>query len=105
MSCLCSLGSVEWFAEECRRVTGDILEPVGRDRRMLVLKQPIGVVGAITPWNFPMSMITRKVKGGGGSCDPLHSIVRRANSGSRGGEGPGGVKIHSNHTLEFLLCP
>ncbi|KAJ9534870.1 hypothetical protein QJQ45_029560, partial [Haematococcus lacustris] len=54
-------GSVEWFAEECKRVTGDVLEPSNRDRRMVVLKQPVGVVGAITPWNFPMSMITRKV--------------------------------------------
>lgn len=62
----CSLGSVEWFAEECRRVTGDILETVSRDRMMLTLKQPIGVVAAITPWNFPMSMITRKVRGHGG---------------------------------------
>eukprot|EP00877_Chromochloris_zofingiensis_P000592 jgi/Chrzof1/10533/Cz05g02090.t1_SSADH[v5.2] len=53
--------SVEWFAEECRRVTGDVLETVNRNKRMLVLKQPVGVVAAITPWNFPMSMITRKV--------------------------------------------
>jgi len=53
--------SVEWFAEEGRRVCGDVLETVSADRRMLVLKQPIGVVAAITPWNFPMSMITRKV--------------------------------------------
>jgi len=42
-------------------VCGDVLETVSADRRMLVLKQPIGVVAAITPWNFPMSMITRKV--------------------------------------------
>mmetsp|Transcript_11098 Transcript_11098/g.19328 ORF Transcript_11098/g.19328 Transcript_11098/m.19328 type:complete len:550 (+) Transcript_11098:46-1695(+) len=53
--------SVEWFAEECKRTTGDVLEPGSRDRRMVTLKQPVGVVGAITPWNFPMSMITRKV--------------------------------------------
>eukprot|EP00955_Chlamydomonas_euryale_P114767 366301-Chlamydomonas_euryale.AAC.42 len=57
----CSAASVEWFAEEGRRVCGDVLETVSADRRMLVLKQPIGVVAAITPWNFPMSMITRKV--------------------------------------------
>lgn len=55
------LGSVEWFAEEGRRVTGDVLETINRDRRLLTLKQPVGVVAAITPWNFPMSMITRKV--------------------------------------------
>ncbi|KXZ55521.1 hypothetical protein GPECTOR_2g1070 [Gonium pectorale] len=53
--------SVEWFAAEAVRVCGDVLEPHNRDRRMLVIKQPVGVVGAITPWNFPMSMITRKV--------------------------------------------
>eukprot|EP00878_Enallax_costatus_P010162 GHUV01010608.1.p1 GENE.GHUV01010608.1~~GHUV01010608.1.p1 ORF type:complete len:425 (+),score=122.60 GHUV01010608.1:632-1906(+) len=52
---------VEWFAEECRRVTGDVLETVDRSKRMITIKQPIGVVAAITPWNFPMSMITRKV--------------------------------------------
>jgi acyl-CoA reductase-like NAD-dependent aldehyde dehydrogenase len=43
-------------------VTGDVLETVDRNKRMLVLKQPVGVVAAITPWNFPMSMITRKVR-------------------------------------------
>ncbi len=56
-----SVASIEWFAEECRRVTGDVLQTVHNDRRMIVLKQPVGVVAAITPWNFPMSMITRKV--------------------------------------------
>eukprot|EP01026_Neomeris_dumetosa_P025111 TRINITY_DN2069_c0_g2_i8.p1 TRINITY_DN2069_c0_g2~~TRINITY_DN2069_c0_g2_i8.p1 ORF type:complete len:533 (-),score=85.67 TRINITY_DN2069_c0_g2_i8:169-1680(-) len=53
--------SVEWFAEEAKRVCGDVLETVNKDRRMLVIKQPIGVVGAITPWNFPSAMITRKI--------------------------------------------
>ncbi|KAG2452440.1 hypothetical protein HYH02_002683 [Chlamydomonas schloesseri] len=53
--------SVDWFAGEAVRVAGDVLEPPSRDRRMVVIKQPVGVVGAITPWNFPMSMITRKV--------------------------------------------
>jgi hypothetical protein len=42
-------------------VTGDVLETVDRSKRMITLKQPVGVVAAITPWNFPMSMITRKV--------------------------------------------
>lgn len=55
------LDSLDWAAFECRRVAGSVLETTARDRRMLVLKQPVGVVGAITPWNFPMSMITRKV--------------------------------------------
>ena len=51
---------IEWFAEEARRVYGDIVPGHHRDKRILILKQPIGVVGAITPWNFPNAMITRK---------------------------------------------
>ena len=51
---------VEWFAEECRRVYGDTIPDILPDRRAFVIKQPVGVVGAITPWNFPSSMITRK---------------------------------------------
>ena len=57
---LCSAGSIEWFAEQCRRVDGDVLQTVHPDRRMIVLKQPVGVAASITPWNFPFSMITRK---------------------------------------------
>lgn len=52
---------VEWFAEEARRTYGDVIPAHGRDKRITVIKQPIGVVGAITPWNFPNAMITRKV--------------------------------------------
>ncbi|MFZ4634096.1 MAG: NAD-dependent succinate-semialdehyde dehydrogenase [Saprospiraceae bacterium] len=52
---------IEWFAEEGKRVYGDIIPPHGPNMRLLVTKQPIGVVGAITPWNFPNAMITRKV--------------------------------------------
>ncbi|MFZ5608007.1 MAG: NAD-dependent succinate-semialdehyde dehydrogenase [Pseudomonadota bacterium] len=52
---------VEWFAEEAKRVYGDIIPGHSPDKRIVVLKQPIGVVGAITPWNFPAAMITRKV--------------------------------------------
>ncbi|WP_405415732.1 NAD-dependent succinate-semialdehyde dehydrogenase [Maribacter sp. Asnod1-A12] len=52
---------IEWFAEEARRVYGDVIPGHTRDSRIIVLKQPIGVVGAITPWNFPNAMITRKV--------------------------------------------
>ena len=51
---------VEWFAEEGKRIYGDIIPTVAPTRRLMVLKQSIGVVGAITPWNFPSSMITRK---------------------------------------------
>jgi succinate-semialdehyde dehydrogenase/glutarate-semialdehyde dehydrogenase len=52
---------VEWFAEEGKRIYGDVVPAHKTDVRILVLKQPIGVVAAITPWNFPVAMITRKV--------------------------------------------
>jgi succinate-semialdehyde dehydrogenase/glutarate-semialdehyde dehydrogenase len=52
---------VEWFAEEARRVYGDVIPTIGNDRRLVVVKEPVGVCAAITPWNFPSSMITRKV--------------------------------------------
>ena len=51
---------VEWFAEETKRLYGDILPAATADRRLLTIKQGIGVVAAITPWNFPIAMITRK---------------------------------------------
>lgn len=51
---------IEWFAEEARRVYGDLIPGHQQDKRILVMKQPIGVVAAITPWNFPNAMITRK---------------------------------------------
>lgn len=52
---------VEWFAEEARRVHGETIPATDPSKRILVLKQPIGVCAAITPWNFPLAMITRKV--------------------------------------------
>lgn len=52
---------VKWFAEEARRIYGDTIPAPSEDRRILVLKQPVGVAAAITPWNFPIAMITRKV--------------------------------------------
>lgn len=51
---------IEFFAEEAKRVYGDIIPATLPDRRLFVLKQPVGVVGAVTPWNFPLAMITRK---------------------------------------------
>ncbi len=55
---------VEWFAEEAKRIYGDTIPSPTADRRLLVLKQPIGVCAAITPWNFPNAMITRKLAPG-----------------------------------------
>jgi succinate-semialdehyde dehydrogenase len=52
---------VEWFAEEARRIYGEIVPSHRADARIMVLRQPVGVVAAITPWNFPAAMVTRKV--------------------------------------------
>jgi succinate-semialdehyde dehydrogenase / glutarate-semialdehyde dehydrogenase len=52
---------IEWFAEEAKRLYGDVIPTHAAGKRILVLKQPIGVVSAITPWNFPNAMITRKL--------------------------------------------
>lgn len=52
---------IEWFAEEAKRVYGDLIPSPSTDRRLLVLRQAVGVCAAITPWNFPVAMITRKV--------------------------------------------
>ena len=51
---------IEWFSEESKRVYGDVIPPHQADKRIVVIKQPIGVCVAITPWNFPAAMITRK---------------------------------------------
>jgi succinate-semialdehyde dehydrogenase / glutarate-semialdehyde dehydrogenase len=52
---------IEWFGEQGKRIDGDVLASPAADKRMLVLKEPVGVCAAITPWNFPAAMITRKV--------------------------------------------
>jgi succinate-semialdehyde dehydrogenase/glutarate-semialdehyde dehydrogenase len=52
---------VQWYAEEANRIYGETISAPSTDRRMLVIKQPVGVVGTITPWNFPASMVARKI--------------------------------------------
>ena len=52
---------IEWFAEEGKRIYGDVIPAPTGDKRLIVIKQPVGVTAAITPWNFPIAMITRKV--------------------------------------------
>lgn len=52
---------IEWFAEEAKRVYGEVIPSPRRDARIVVLRQPVGVVAAITPWNFPAAMVTRKL--------------------------------------------
>jgi len=51
---------LEWFAEEARRINGETIQPHAIDRRLTVRREPVGVVAAVTPWNFPLAMITRK---------------------------------------------
>lgn len=53
-------GFIEWFSEEAKRAYGDVIPGHQADKRILVFKEPVGVVAAITPWNFPAAMITRK---------------------------------------------
>src|SRR5690606_25772990 len=52
---------IEWFAEEAKRIYGDVIAPPDNNKRLIVIKQPVGVVAAITPWNFPIAMLTRKI--------------------------------------------
>jgi succinate-semialdehyde dehydrogenase/glutarate-semialdehyde dehydrogenase len=67
---------IEWFAEEGKRVYGDTIPPNAKGRRVIVLKQPIGVFAAITPWNFPAAMITRKA--GPGWAAGCTGVIRPA---------------------------
>ncbi|MEL6868355.1 MAG: NAD-dependent succinate-semialdehyde dehydrogenase [Pseudomonadota bacterium] len=52
---------IEWFAEEAKRIYGDTIAPPANDKRLVCIKQPVGVVACITPWNFPNAMLTRKI--------------------------------------------
>ena len=93
---------IDWFGEEARRVCGDVMESPQADKRLLTFKQPIGVFGAITPWNFPIAMITRKVAPGiaaGCACvlkpaeqTPL-SALALAELATRAGIPPGVMNI------------
>lgn len=53
-------GFVDWFAEEGKRIYGDVIPPHAKDKRLVVVKEPVGVTALVTPWNFPSAMITRK---------------------------------------------
>ncbi len=67
---------IEWFAEEGKRIYGDTIPQTGKGRRIIVLKEPIGVFAAITPWNFPSAMITRKA--GPGWAAGCTGVIRPA---------------------------
>jgi succinate-semialdehyde dehydrogenase / glutarate-semialdehyde dehydrogenase len=69
---------IEWFAEEAKRVYGDVIPATSADRRIVVIKQAIGVVAAITPWNFPNAMITRK--GGAALAAGCTVVIKPAES-------------------------
>ena len=73
-----------WFAEEAKRVYGETIPSARADQRFLVLRQPVGVVGAITPWNYPVSMLTRKI--GARARRRLHDRAQagRADAAARG---------------------
>ncbi len=72
---------IEWFAEEARRVYGDLIPAHRTDSRIMVMKQPVGVVAAITPWNFPNAMITRKAGPAlAAGCAWCSSLLRKRHS-------------------------
>jgi len=93
---------IEWFAEEGKRIYGDTIPGHQSDKRILVLRQPVGVVAAITPWNFPTAMITRKAgpalaAGCTFVCKPAiqtpYSALAMAELGARAGIPPGVLNI------------
>src|SRR5579863_4874302 len=93
---------IEWFAEEAKRVYGDVIPGHQADKRIIVLRQPVGVVAAITPWNFPLAMITRKAgpalaAGCTFVCKPAHqtpySALAAAALAERAGVPPGVLNV------------
>jgi succinate-semialdehyde dehydrogenase/glutarate-semialdehyde dehydrogenase len=101
---------IEWFGEEGKRVYGDVIPGHQPDKRILVLRQPVGVVAAITPWNFPAAMIARKVApalaaGCTFVCKPAtqtpYSAFAMAELGARAGIPPGVVNILTGGSTEI----
>ncbi|MEP7242151.1 MAG: NADP-dependent succinate-semialdehyde dehydrogenase [Gammaproteobacteria bacterium] len=105
-----SASFIEWFAEEGKRLYGDIIPGHAPDKRILVLRQPVGVVAAITPWNFPSAMIARKVApalaaGCTFVCKPAtqtpFSALAMAELGARAGIPAGVVNILTGGSTEI----
>ena len=101
---------LEWFAEEAKRVYGDTIPGPGPDRRIVVVKEPVGVVGCITPWNFPNAMLTRKIgpalaTGCTVVCKPATatplSALAIAELADRAGVPPGVINILAGKTGEI----
>ena len=100
----------EWFAEEAKRVYGDIIPAPGADKRIVTIKQPVGVVGCITPWNFPNAMLARKIApalaaGCTVVCKPATSTplsaLAIAEIGARAGVPKGVINIIAGRTHEI----
>jgi len=101
---------LEWFAEEAKRVYGDTIPGPAPDRRIVVVKEPVGVVGCITPWNFPNAMLTRKIgpalaTGCTVVCKPANatplSAFAIAELADRAGFPPGVVNVVAGKTAEI----
>jgi len=101
---------IEWFAEEAKRIYGDTIAPPSSDKRLVVIKQPIGVVACITPWNFPNAMLTRKLgpalaAGCAAVCKPANETPLSAHAiavlAERAGIPTGIINIVSGRTSEL----
>ena len=101
---------LEWFAEEAKRVYGDTIPGPSSDRRIVVVKEPVGVVGCITPWNFPNAMLTRKIgpalaTGCTVVCKPANatplSALAIGELAERAGIPPGVINILAGKTSEI----
>lgn len=101
---------IEWFAEEAKRIYGDTIPEPSKDKRILVIKQPVGVVACITPWNFPNAMLTRKIApalaaGCTVVCKPANATPLSAFAfvelARRAGIPPGVINIVAGRTREI----
>ncbi|MCH7502292.1 MAG: NAD-dependent succinate-semialdehyde dehydrogenase [Proteobacteria bacterium] len=101
---------IEWFAEEAKRVYGDTIPQPSNDKRLIVIKQPVGVVACITPWNFPNAMLTRKIApalaaGCTVVCKPANatplSAFAVAELAERAGVPPGVINVVAGVTREI----
>ncbi len=105
-----SASFIEWFAEEGKRVYGDTIPQHQHDRRIIVLKEPVGVCAAITPWNFPLAMITRKAGPALAAGCPMvlkpasqtpYSALALAELGQRAGFPPGLFNVVTGSSTEI----
>ena len=101
---------IEWFAEEAKRIYGDTIPAPSGDKRIVVIKQPVGVVACITPWNFPNAMLTRKIApalaaGCAVVCKPANatplSALAFVELSERAGVPPGVINVVAGRTSEI----